>query len=205
MPKRRKARPPSAERGETVVRRTLDAARDELARVGYASLRIDDVATRAKVNKTTIYRRWPTKESLVRAALLALAERTGGLALPDTGSLRGDLTELVERQLRFARSPQGSAIIRVLGEDPSAELVAITQSLRSERDAITRTILERARARGSLRANVDTVMFVDLMQVACDRARLGANRVAPKFVKTLLDVLLYGAMEPRAYRNSELR
>ena len=55
-------------RGAPIVRRTLAAAVDELGRVGYVDLRVEDVARRAKVNKTTVYRRWPTKEDLVRAA-----------------------------------------------------------------------------------------------------------------------------------------
>ena len=48
-------------RSERVVRDVLDASAKELARVGYAALRMDDVAAAAGVNKTTVYRRWPTK------------------------------------------------------------------------------------------------------------------------------------------------
>src|SRR5262245_16386487 len=57
-------------RGEAVVRGILAAALEELARTGYGALRIEGVAARAGVNKTTVYRRWATKENLVRAALL---------------------------------------------------------------------------------------------------------------------------------------
>src|SRR4051794_31864923 len=76
-------------RGEPVVRGVLGAALEELGRRGYGALKIDDVAMRAGVNKTTVYRRWPTKEDLVRAALLSItADR---FVIPDTGSLRSDL------------------------------------------------------------------------------------------------------------------
>jgi AcrR family transcriptional regulator len=48
-----------------VVRGVMEATLAELALTGYGALRIEDVAVRAGVNKTTVYRRWPTKEELV--------------------------------------------------------------------------------------------------------------------------------------------
>src|SRR3954468_5657962 len=54
-------------RSEQVVRRVLDAAIVELARSGYHGFRMDVVAARAAVNKTTIYRRWPNRAALVTA------------------------------------------------------------------------------------------------------------------------------------------
>lgn len=48
----------------------LAATLDALAVVGYPSLRLEDVATRAGVHKTTVYRHWPTKAELVTDALL---------------------------------------------------------------------------------------------------------------------------------------
>jgi len=194
---------PRLVRGAPIVRRTLDATIHELSRSGYAAFRIDDVARRANVNKTTIYRRWPTKEDLVRAALLSLAERSGGFNIPDTGSLHGDLTELVRQKVRFARSPEGSAIVRIIeAGDPG--LLGIVQSLRATRDVILRTILERAKARGTLRADVDVILFMDVMQLACDHARSKSGRVDPRFVNGLIDLLLHGAGKTRA-SNSKLR
>src|SRR5512138_898011 len=72
-------------RSERVVRDVLAAAAAEMARVGYVALRVEDVAARAGVNKTTVYRRWPTKADLVRDVLCGL----GGdqHEAPDTGSL----------------------------------------------------------------------------------------------------------------------
>ncbi len=184
-----------APRGAHVVRRTLDATLDELARVGYASLRIEDVADRAGVNKTTIYRRWPTKDTLVRDALLSLAESFDGFVVPDSGSLRGDITVIIKRQLAFARSPKGRAIVRVLNEaTPDDNLVAITRSLRGNGELVIRAVLERARAQGSLRAGVDFSLFVQLLQVACDRLRTHPAGAGPKLVKGLVDLLLDGAL-----------
>src|SRR6185295_9319184 len=80
-------------RSERVVRDVLDASAKELARVGYAALRMDDVAAAAGVNKTTVYRRWPTKSDLVRATFESLAQ--GPIATPAMGSIREDLQSLL--------------------------------------------------------------------------------------------------------------
>src|ERR1051325_7702158 len=61
----------------------------ELASVGFHAPRLERIAKRAGVNKTTLYRRWGTREVLM---LEAITERASvKVPIPDTGSLRGDL------------------------------------------------------------------------------------------------------------------
>jgi AcrR family transcriptional regulator len=81
--------------------RARDASRDEalrqaalelLAEVGYEKLTIDAVAARAGAGKATVYRRWASKADLVIDAV----DHHRHIALPDTGSLRGDLDALAE-------------------------------------------------------------------------------------------------------------
>src|ERR1700761_7966036 len=96
-------------RGEPVVRVILDAALEELARTGYGALRVEDVAARAGVNKTTVYRRWPTKEGLAPPAILSITSDTGGP--PSTGSLRGDLVEIARRFVALAGSFQVQSLM----------------------------------------------------------------------------------------------
>src|SRR4051812_35901624 len=79
-------------RSARVVEAILQAVGEELGRVGYADLRIEDVATLSGVNKTTIYRRWPQKSELVTAAVERL---TPVPEVYDTGSLRSDLLALL--------------------------------------------------------------------------------------------------------------
>ena len=67
----------------------LEATLAELAESGYPELTLARVASRAGVNKTTLYRRWGTREALVLDAMLELAGE--GVKIPDTGSLHGDL------------------------------------------------------------------------------------------------------------------
>src|SRR5688500_13555969 len=80
-------------RSEQVVNRVLHASFAELARSGYAAFRMEDVAARAAVNKTSIYRRWPNRRTLVTAAVARMSTRFREVRLPDTGKLESDLVE----------------------------------------------------------------------------------------------------------------
>src|SRR6184192_4976957 len=62
---RKRGRPLSADRSDAILDTVLDLLHD----VGYDQLRMQDVADRACVGLSTIYRRWPTKQELVRASL----------------------------------------------------------------------------------------------------------------------------------------
>jgi AcrR family transcriptional regulator len=80
-------------RSHQVVEKVRAATMAELARVGFPGLTIEGVAKAANVNRTTIYRRWPSKGALLRAVLEPGLERFDHD--PDTGSLDGDLLALM--------------------------------------------------------------------------------------------------------------
>lgn len=78
-----------------------------LADVGYGALTMDAVAAEAGVGKATIYRRWRTKEELVVDTVSDLnAEQAG---IPDTGSLEGDLRQLLRAMVALVNGPAGAA------------------------------------------------------------------------------------------------
>ncbi len=77
-------------RDTAVDQRVLDVACDLLLTGGYAGLNVDEVAERAAVAKTTLYRRWPTKDHL---AVAVVTRTILPVAVPDTGDLYHDLTE----------------------------------------------------------------------------------------------------------------
>jgi AcrR family transcriptional regulator len=124
----------------------------ELVDRGYSGVSLDGVAGRAAVHKTTVYRRWRTKEALVLDAMLAQASQT--VAVPDTGSLRGDLLELARRSAAIQTSPAGEAVVRaVAGEAPANHrMAAASRRFWAERLRLDRTILQRARDRGEIGA-----------------------------------------------------
>ena len=98
----------------------LEAAGDVLAEQGFSHLDLADVARRAHVGKTTVYRRWATTAGLVADLLVDMAEQS--LPRTDTGSLLGDLTanaRLVQRTLTDPRQgPLFKAVIASATCDP---------------------------------------------------------------------------------------
>ncbi|MDT0276327.1 TetR/AcrR family transcriptional regulator [Blastococcus goldschmidtiae] len=83
-----------------------------LADVGYGALTMDAVAAEAGVGKATIYRRWRTKEELVVDTVSDLnAEQA---STPDTGSLEGDLRQLLRSMVALVNGPAGAAIQALL-------------------------------------------------------------------------------------------
>jgi AcrR family transcriptional regulator len=183
-------------RGEPIVRGVLAAALEELAAVGYAALRIEDVATRAGVNKTTVYRRWPTKQDLVRAAFRSIT--VDRAITPNTGSLRGDLLAIARHISAQASSPEIRGLRRLLmAEDPDSELTAIARSIRESMEALPRPVIEAAVARGELAPGIDaTLVFPVLVASLHHRLRLERHPVDEGFLVRLVDLLLLGALAP---------
>ena len=81
-------------RGQELEAALLDAAWDELIEVGFANLTMESVAARAQTGIAVLYRRWANKDQLVLAALEHY-QHAHPIAIPDTGSLRGDLLALL--------------------------------------------------------------------------------------------------------------
>ncbi|TKC94137.1 TetR/AcrR family transcriptional regulator [Polyangium fumosum] len=183
-------------RGEPVVRGVLTATLEELAEVGYEALRIEDVATRAGVNKTTVYRRWPTKQDLVRAAFRSIT--VDRAVTPDTGSLRGDLIVIARHIATQASSPELLGLRRLLfAEDRDADLVAIAQSIHESMEALPRPVIEAAEARGELAPGIDaTLIFRSLAATIHHRLGLERRPIDEGFLAGLVELLLVGALAP---------
>ncbi|QRO00249.1 TetR/AcrR family transcriptional regulator [Archangium violaceum] len=149
-------RPPRPKqlRGENLTEKVLEVVLSELDRVGHEKLAFEQVAARAGVNKVTLYRHWPTKLELIRAAVRRVADETP--SRPDTGTLRGDLLVQLHSLRANAREPSRRAFFRLLFDarpgDPVGELVL---ELRDEKDAEVMHIYERAIERGELWPDAD--------------------------------------------------
>lgn len=88
----------------------LGAAVEVLAERGFARLDLGEVAQRAGVGKTTVYRRWGTSATLIGDLLDDLAARSVPRA--DTGSLRGDLVAYARRVLRTLTDPRQGPLVK---------------------------------------------------------------------------------------------
>ncbi|MFE1994905.1 TetR/AcrR family transcriptional regulator [Streptomyces parvulus] len=134
----------------------LRAAGDALAEHGLAGLDLADVARRAEVGRTTVYRRWGTPASLVADLLADMAEQS--LPRTESGSLLGDLranARLVRRTLADPR--QGALFKAVLAAatcDP--QTAAALHRFYEIRVAEWEPCVRQAVERGELPAATDT-------------------------------------------------
>ncbi|PXY21717.1 TetR family transcriptional regulator [Prauserella coralliicola] len=160
---------------------------------GYDGLTIEGVAARSGVNKTTIYRWWPSRDALLGAALTDanLLE----LNVPDTGTLREDLCALVEQILRLLTDrATGAVVTAVLGAATHRpELAAFARAFFADRLRRERVVFERAVERGELRADADPKLIMDLLAGALWLRVLGRGESPRKAaVRELVDTVLTG-------------
>ncbi|MDQ0031561.1 MULTISPECIES: TetR/AcrR family transcriptional regulator [Micrococcaceae] len=132
-------------RSSQVVDAVLSATTAELSRGGYAGLTIEAVAKLAGVNRTTVYRRWPTRAALLAAVLEPLLARYD--VVPDTGSSCHDLSVLLQTVRDNAELPEGQAFTEA-ARSTSAELqdlmsAALHRALAPFHAVLTRAV-ERA-------------------------------------------------------------
>lgn len=133
----------------------LRCAAELLTEVGYDQLTIDEVASRAGVHKTTVYRRWLTKSELVVDAVTAFAAET--VQVPDTGSFAEDLRLFARQVVTNIGSPGGARQSRsiVAAAASSEELTEGMHSFWLDRIAAAAIIIERAVERDEIPATSD--------------------------------------------------
>ncbi|WP_149184050.1 TetR/AcrR family transcriptional regulator [Streptomyces sp. TRM49041] len=128
----------------------LEATRAALVELGWSKLSMSDVAARAGVAKTTLYRRWAGKNELVVDAVAVLFDE---LELPDRGSLAADIEGVVHQFATLLERPEAkTALMAVVAESTRDE--PLRERIRTSIvDRQKRLVLEgraRAQARGEL-------------------------------------------------------
>jgi AcrR family transcriptional regulator len=140
----------------------LDSTLTVLDRSGYARFTLEEVARRAGTTKPAIYRRWPSRQRLV---LAALARRLGEAPVPDTSCTLCDLGECIIVFLAaFRRMPPDvlGPLLADCAADPELRADFMTALFDPPRAAVKQT-LTRAIARGDLREDVDLELTLDLL------------------------------------------
>jgi AcrR family transcriptional regulator len=185
-------------RSEKASQAILEAAADLLLENGLAAVSMDAVAARAGVSKATIYRWWPTKETL---ALDALYHEWAAVPPPrDTGSLRGDLLSVLRPWVRLAgRRPYGRAIAALITEaqtDPEFACEYRARFVEPRRD-LARTMFRRAIERGEIPAATKIEVALDLLYGAVYHRLLhGHAPLNDRFIRDVIDTALGGIMPP---------
>ncbi|MEU5955412.1 TetR/AcrR family transcriptional regulator [Streptomyces sp. NPDC047525] len=188
----------------------LESTRQALVELGWSKLTLGDVATRAGVAKTTLYRRWAGKSELV---VDAVAELFDELELPDRGSLAADIEGVV---LQFAallgRPETKTALMAVVAESTSDEPLRerIRTSIVDRQKRLVLAGRKRAQERGELPPEPDPaaagrtadLIFDVIAGAVVHRALVSAEPVdedwAARFTLLLLGGLAAAAAGPEA-------
>jgi AcrR family transcriptional regulator len=160
---------------------------------GFEAFTIGEVADRAGVHETSIYRRWKTRGALAMDCCLHYAQAT--IPTPDTGSLRSDLATLLDSVVAVYSSPQGQALLRMLTLQ-DANTFARHEFLQRRFD-LARAIFDRAILRGEFPSDRDGMIVLEallaplVMRVLLNRSLSGWPR------NEMLDRLLNSYAMPR--------
>ena len=138
-------------RGAELEEALLDAAWAELAGSGYAAMTFEGVAARAGTSRPVVYRRWPTKAELVRAAIRHYYEHNP-VEIPDTGTLRGDVVALLEAFGHQRKDVVAIMTVRLSTyfEETGTQLVDLRTDILRGAPPFMATLLDRAVARGEI-------------------------------------------------------
>jgi AcrR family transcriptional regulator len=168
----------------------LEAAVDVLFERGVDTLSIREIAERAGVHESSIYRRWGTKADLVVDALLSRLGQE--VPTPDTGSLREDLLVTLRAVKAFLGSPLGENLVRMaLRQD----IFSHSDHSRYWTDRFTRAsaMLDRAEARGEVRSGIDRILTIEmLIGPLYFRFLLTREPLDEDVLETLVDLVLTG-------------
>lgn len=157
--KKSPGRPRSTQSHQAILQATLEL----LAEVGFDAMSIEAIAARASVGKPTIYRRYSGKEELVADAIESLRQ---DVTIPNTGQLWSDLDTLIENAAQISLSPLGrqtvAMIISSASSNPQFAQIYWTKYMQPRRQAFA-VVLERAKARHEVQADLDAGLVFDTM------------------------------------------
>lgn len=188
-PRRDAGRP----RGESIESAVLDRALEELAAHGIEGASVDRIARAAAVNKTSVYRRFGTREALLAAALERVAVHVGD-KLTDQGSLRGDLAIIAREVAALLREPLGQSLVRAaMSEASTTEIGALAAREMSRPRESALAMVERARARGEWRSEVaPEVVLAALVGALLHRVLLERTPLTDAYLRQIVTLLADG-------------
>ncbi|WP_324784772.1 TetR/AcrR family transcriptional regulator [Streptomyces sp. H51] len=178
----------------------LAATRQALVELGWSKLTLQDVASRAGVAKTTLYRRWAGKNELV---VDAVAELFDELELPDHGTLAADIEGVVLQFAAILARPEArSGLMAVVAESTrdAALRERIRQSIVERQKRLVVDGRARAQERGELPASADPeeaartadLIFDVVAGAVVHRTLVSAEPADEQWARGLTKVLLLG-------------
>ncbi|MYQ33911.1 TetR/AcrR family transcriptional regulator [Streptomyces sp. SID4956] len=152
---------PGRPRDDQVDRRIADAAVELFGQHGWSSFSIEAVARRAGVGKASVYLRWRNKEELL---IEALTQRLWRVSDVDTGTVRGDLVELVRQQLELYVGDCGPAALRLgLEAAGNPQLAARHEEMAQAQILAARAMVRRGIRSGELPEDTSVTFLLDAL------------------------------------------
>ncbi|MFF4582912.1 TetR/AcrR family transcriptional regulator [Streptomyces sp. NPDC001389] len=170
-----------------------------LGEAGFDSLTVEGVARRAGVNKTTLYRWWPSKSELLHDALLD--SDAFRFDPPDTGSLRGDLAALADRIRHLLDDEHRRTVVEavLVGAVRHPAMRELVVSFLDDRFGRHRPLFARAVARGELPPDADPAPLVDALAGALwMRILVRRDGASDGYPRELAGLLMDGAAHSAA-------
>jgi AcrR family transcriptional regulator len=191
-------RPRDPEADGAILRATIELLSEE----GYEGLSIEGVAARAGVGKTTVYRRWPSKEPLVVDAIKRYRSPEDPAPPPAGESTRDALVRVLNHFTRAMGPSESDRMVAGLLAEMSrnAELArAVRTGVLEPRRSFVFAILKRGIERGEIRQDIDLEVVADLLGgPAVTRVFLTGGAITPRLVRKVVDTMLDGI----AFRSS---
>lgn len=189
---------PESRRGAGRRTAICQATCELLAKVGYDRMTMDAIANQAKASKATIYRMWPDKPQLVAEALKCQFGDTADM--PDTGSLRGDLTALMRVACDAATGEIGEIIVGVMtaaAHDPQlAE--TLSQTVFADKARLHADLVRRAAARGECHPETDPTLIHEIIHsLISGRMTWNLGPLDEEYIRHVVDDILIPVMTNR--------
>jgi AcrR family transcriptional regulator len=170
----------------------LDATRELLAEGGVHRLTVEKVALRAGVAKTTIYRRWRSKDDLALAVLLKMVEEI--VEVPDLGDIRAELVAFLDNAVKILGSTLMGRVMQGLVSDLATD-PELGRRFREQIVALRveemRRLLERGVERGELRRGIDVELVHELLfGPVYYRLLLSGGRMEKNLAERIVDAVL---------------
>jgi AcrR family transcriptional regulator len=184
----RVSRPPGRPRDEGATQAIIEVALRQLAKLGYAGVSIESVASEVGVARATVYRRYKDKADLITAAIAA---NPGG-RFPDEPSSdpQADLIAyLSEFDERF-----GEGCVEVIGtllgsHTERAALALHRERVLEPRTAYVRSLLVRAQELGQLQADIDIDLAVQMLSGSVFARRVSGTPSAPGWARRAVTMI----------------
>ena len=184
-----RGRPPDPNRESAILRAALEG----LSEYGYDRLTMDEIAARARAGKGALYRRWSSKAALVVDAAIAWRSERA-IAVPDTGSVRGDLDGFLVamRELDGQDQPMMGVVLGLVTaaqRDPELATLIDSKLLEVPRRALGE-VFDRGVRRGEIPPDRDLSLVPDMILGLNFVRSMTGKPLDRRFVRRVFDTVV---------------